>query len=201
MKKTLLLICCLLAATILCAQTSTPLPDAQRQEVIRKVTLATTRINAMQCQFTQRKQTSMLADPVLSQGSMAYTRPDRLRWQYTSPQPFTLIVNGDSLTLLDPSGNPIKNTNANRTMRGLSSMILGSINGQKLFDDRLFTTQLFDDGKHYRAEMTPRRKEMQRMFQSITFLFDKTTLTISTVILSERKGDTTTIQFHHITIQ
>ena len=201
MKKTLLLICCLLTTTALCAQTETPLAGTQRQEVIKKVTEATTRIQSMQCQFTQRKQSSMLADEVVSQGKMSYSRPDKLRWEYLSPEPFTLVVDGDSLTMLDAAGKPNRNANATRMVRGLTSMILGSINGDKLFDDRMFTTQIFDDGKHYRAEMTPRRKEMQRMFQKITFLFDKNSHTISTVVMTERKGDATTIQFHHITIK
>lgn len=201
MKKTLLLICCLLTTSALCAQTETPLTGTQRQEVIKKVTEATTRIQSMQCQFTQRKQSSMLADEVVSQGKMSYSRPDKLRWEYLSPESFTLVVDGDSLTMLDAAGKPNRNANATRMVRGLTSMILGSINGDKLFDDRMFATQIFDDGKHYRAEMTPRRKEMQRMFQKITFLFDKNNHTISTVIMTERKGDATTIQFHHITIK
>lgn len=201
MKKVLLCFCCLLTTTLICAQSETPLTGTRRQEVIRKVTEATTRITSMQCQFTQRKQSSMLAEEAVSHGKMDYRRPDRLTWEYTDPQPFTLTVAGDSLTLLDASGTPNTNANAKRLMKNLSSMILGSVNGNKLFDERMFTTQLFDDGKHYRAEMTPRRKEMQRMFQQVTFLFDKNSHTITTVILTERKGDTTTIQFHSFSIQ
>ena len=201
MKKLLLYFCCLIPLMPLCAQTETPLTGTQRQEVIRKVTEATTRIKAMQCQFTQSKRSSLLAGEATSHGRMSYRRPDNLRWEYTDPNPFTLIVAGDSLTVLDATGTPNTNANAKRLMKNLSSMILGSVNGNKLFDERMFTTQLYDDGKHYRAEMTPRRKEMQRMFQQISFLFDKNSHTITTVILTERKGDVTTILFHHFAIQ
>ena len=195
MKRYLLFTVYCLLFTALAAQ------GLSEQKIIEKMTSAAEAIKTVRCNFTQTKHSKLFKEAVVSQGKMSYSRPDKLRWEYLSPEPFTLVVDGDSLTMLDAAGKPNRNANATRMVRGLTSMILGSINGDKLFDDRMFATQIFDDGKHYRAEMTPRRKEMQRMFQKITFLFDKNSHTISTVVMTERKGDATTIQFHHITIK
>lgn len=183
------------------AQTDTELTGSRKQDVMKQITDATIAIQNLSCQFTQTKRSTLLAQPAVSKGRMNYTRPNKLRWEYTSPTHYMLEVAGDSLRMTDANGRPTKSSQSNRLMRGLSDIIVGSINGQKLFDERMFTTRLYDDGKQYRAEMTPKRRDMQRMFQRITFHFDKQKRTIISVVLTEKAGDSTTITFENITIK
>ena len=67
--------------------------------------------------------------------------------------------------------------------------------GKKLLDDSMFDITLFDDGKIWRAEMKPLRKDMKRMFSLLTFCFDKKTAVIAVVEMTDAEGNLTQIQF------
>ncbi|MBQ3989677.1 MAG: outer membrane lipoprotein carrier protein LolA, partial [Bacteroidales bacterium] len=167
---------------------------------INEITRNTVGIQSLSCQFTQTKQSSLLVDNAEAKGKMSYSRPKSMRWEYTSPYSYALVVEGDSLSM---TGNGTASTNqkANRMMKEMSSLIIGSINGERLFDERTFSINIYEETGCYRVKMNPKRKDMQRMFQNITFLFGSDDYTVRSVVLTEKSGDATTINFENLTIK
>ena len=200
MKKVLLHIICLFVVVSAIGQTSRELVGDQRLKAVNEITRNTVGIQSLTCQFTQTKQSSLLVDNAVSEGEMSYSRPKSLRWEYTSPYSYALVVEGDSL-LMTGNGTASTNPKANRMMKEMSSLIIGSINGEKLFDERTFSINIYEETGCYRVKMTPKRKDMQRMFQNITFLFGSDDYTVRSVVLTEKSGDATTINFENVTIK
>ena len=200
MKKVLLHIVCLLTIVSAFGQNGKELVGDQRVKVISEITKNTVGIQSLSCQFTQTKQSSLLVDNAVAKGKMSYSRPKSMRWEYTSPYSYALVVEGDSLSM---TGNGTASTNqkANRMMKEMSSLIIGSINGERLFDERTFSINLYEETGCYRVKMNPKRKDMQRMFQNITFLFGSDDYTVRSVVLTEKSGDATTINFENVTIK
>jgi len=54
---------------------------------------------ALEREFTETKQLALLAEPLVSRGVMAFTPPDRLRWEVREPEPSVLRVAGDVVEL------------------------------------------------------------------------------------------------------
>lgn len=200
MKRILLYIICLLTVFSAFGQNSRELVGEQRLKVINEITRNTVGIQSLSCQFTQTKQSSLLVDNAEAKGKMSYSRPKSMRWEYTSPYSYALVVEGDSLSM---TGNGTASTNqkANRMMKEMSSLIIGSINGERLFDERTFSINIYEETGCYRVKMNPKRKDMQRMFQNITFLFGSDDYTVRSVVLTEKSGDATTINFENLTIK
>ncbi|MBQ5424241.1 MAG: outer membrane lipoprotein carrier protein LolA [Bacteroidales bacterium] len=200
MKRVLLYIICLLTVFSAFGQNSRELVGDQRVKVISEITKNTVGIQSLSCQFTQTKQSSLLVDNAVAKGKMSYSRPKSMCWEYTSPYSYALVVEGDSLSM---TGNGTASTNqkANRMMKEMSSLIIGSINGERLFDERTFSINIYEETGCYRVKMNPKRKDMQRMFQNITFLFGSDDYTVRSVVLTEKSGDATTINFENLTIK
>lgn len=200
MKRVLLYIICLLTVFSAFGQNSRELVGEQRLKVINEITRNTVGIQSLLCQFTQTKQSSLLVDNAEAKGKMSYSRPKSMRWEYITPYSYALVVEGDSLSM---TGNGTANTNqkANRMMKEMSSLIIGSINGERLFDERTFSINIYEETGCYRVKMNPKRKDMQRMFQNITFLFGSDDYTVRSVVLTEKSGDATTINFENLTIK
>lgn len=200
MKRVLLYIICLLTVFSAFGQNSRELVGEQRLKVINEITRNTVGIQSLSCQFTQTKQSSLLVDNAEAKGKMSYSRPKSMRWEYITPYSYALVVEGDSLSM---TGNGTASTNqkANRMMKEMSSLIIGSINGERLFDERTFSINIFEETGCYRVKMNPKRKDMQRMFQNITFLFGSDDYTVRSVVLTEKSGDATTINFENLTIK
>ena len=184
----------------LCLSTSaqTQLSEAQSQELMISLTEAAASMQTMQCRFVQSKTMAMLAEPSVSEGKMYFSSPDRLRWEYLTPYPFALVVNGERIVKVTDGKAEVLEGNAGRMYQGITSMIMGSASGKKLFDTSAFDVMLYDDGAFWKAEMTPKRRDMKRMFSQLVFHFDKKSQVIDHVEFIEPKGDKTEIRFEEV---
>ena len=60
-------------------------------------------IRTVTAHFTEESTSSLLSSPVVSRGSLAVIRPDRIVMRYTDPAGRILLIDGDQLTLVWPS--------------------------------------------------------------------------------------------------
>ena len=198
MKKLLLSIVFVAFSLMVLAQTQ--LSENQSNEVIASLTKAAASMQSMQCRFVQEKTSAMLAEPSVAEGTMHYAAPDRMRWEYTTPYAFALVVNGDRIVKVTDGKAEVLEGNAGRMYQGMVNLIMGSASGKKLFDTTVFDIVLYDDNGFWRADMTPKRRDMKRMFSQLVFRFDKKTNGISRVEFVSANGDITSIRFEEIKV-
>ena len=198
MKKLLLSLMFVAVSLMVTAQTQ--LSESQTQEVIRQLTQVASTMQSMQCRFVQEKTSSMLAEPSVAEGTMHYAAPDRMRWEYTAPYAFALVVNGERLVKVTDGKAEVLEGNAGRMYQGMVNLIIGSASGKKLFDTTVFDIVFYDDNGFWRADMTPKRRDMKRMFSQLVFRFDKKTNGISRVEFVSANGDVTSIRFEEIKV-
>lgn len=176
----------------------TQLSDTQSQEVMNQLSQTAASMQTMQCRFVQEKTSSMLAEPSVSEGLMYFVAPDRLRWEYTTPYPFAIVVNGERIMKVTDGKAEVLEGNSSRMYQGMVGLIMGSASGKKLFDTSTFDVVLYDDDVFWKAEMTPKRRDMKRMFSQLVFRFDKNTNGIDCVEFVGSNGDVTSIRFEEM---
>ncbi|MBR5080939.1 MAG: outer membrane lipoprotein carrier protein LolA [Bacteroidales bacterium] len=194
-KKAIFILLLALLFTSVWAQNEKPLTEAESQKVISALTQAASSMQTLQCRFVQEKTSSMLAEPSIAKGTMHYAAPDRMHWEYTEPYAFALVVNGEQITKVTDGKAETLDGKSSRMYQGMVSLIMGSASGKKLFDASVFDVTLYDDNEFWRAEMTPKRRDMKRMFSQLVFRFDKKTNGISRVEFKDAGGDVTSIRF------
>ena len=197
-KKAILLVLFALLGVSIWAQNGKPLTEAESQKVVAELTEAAASMQTLQCRFVQEKTSSMLAEPTVAEGTMHYAASDRMRWEYTKPYAFALVVNGDRIVKVTDGKAEVVDGKSNRMYQGIVSIIMGSASGKKLFDTSVFDVVLYDEDACWRAEMTPKRRDLKRMFSQLVFRFDKKTKGISQVEFKEAGGDITSIRFEDI---
>ena len=180
------------------AFSQTPLNDKQSREVMDALTQTAASMQTLQCRFVQENTSSMLAESSLSEGQMVFVAPDKMVWKYLKPYAFALIVNGERIVKETNGQIEVLDGNSNRMYQGLVSLIMGSATGKNLFDTSMFNVILYDDDAFWKAEMTPKRRDMKRMFSQLVFRFDKKTNGISRVEFHGTSGDVTDIRFEDI---
>ena len=180
------------------AQKAQPLTEAESQKVVVELTEAAAAMQTLQCRFVQEKTSSMLAEPSVSEGTMHFASPDKMRWEYTAPYAFALVVNGDRIVKVTDGKAEVLEGKTGRMYQGIVDIIMGSASGKKLFDTSVFDVVIYDDDTFWRAEMTPKRRDMKRMFSQLVFRFDKKTKGISRVEFKDAGGDVTSIRFEDI---
>ena len=171
-----------------------------QDEIIETLTQTAASMQCMQCRFTQQKTMAMLAEPTVSEGLMSYVSPDKMRWEYTNPYSFALVVDGNKITKITDGNEEILDAKTGRMYQGIVNIIMSSATGRNLFDKSMFDVVITGDDEFWKAEMTPKKRDMKRMFAMLTFYFDKKTNVINKVEMTEAGGDLTTIQFYDMKI-
>lgn len=192
MKKLYLIVTLILTSILGYAQT--------QEEVMQTLTQAAASMQCMNCHFTQQKTMAMLAEPTVAEGLMSYNSPDKMRWEYTSPYAFALVVDGEKITKITGGNEEILDAKSGRMYQGIVNIIMSSATGQKLFDKSMFNVDIQDVGDFWKADMQPKKHNMKRMFAMLTFYFGKDDNIIKKVEMTEAGGDVTTIQFYDMKI-
>jgi len=75
-------------------------------ELIDKVEQARAGQETLVGDFAQRKRLSLFRDEVRSTGRFKFRRPARLRWEYLTPDPSVVILDGQKVTIKAPGQKP-----------------------------------------------------------------------------------------------
>ena len=192
MKKSVISLFFLLIPLLISAQTT------DVEAVRRKVNKAAAEMRTMECDFVQTKQLKMLNDKMVSKGRMWYQQKDKLRWEYTAPYTYTFILNGTKVMLRNNSRNDVIDTNQNKMFREIARIMMNSVVGKCLNDDKEYKVDIKSVTNEYVATLTPLRKNMKQLFQKIVLHFDQRKNVVTKVELLEKNGDKTVIELKNI---
>lgn len=190
-KRLLIILMVVLTSLTAVAQDS----EAQMRQQIAAAAQSTT---TLQCDFVQTKQLKMLNDKLTSQGRMYYSQKDKLRWEYTKPYQYTFIMNGDRVLLKNRERSDVIDVGRNKLFREIARIMLSSVVGDCLGDERTFKSTLSAAGGEWTATLLPQRRDLKQMFQKIILHFDRRQATVSRVELIEKNGDQTLIDLKNI---
>lgn len=168
------------------------------QNITETINQSTADIETLSCDFVQNNHLKMLNDVVTANGKMYYSGGNKLRWEYTSPYTYTFILNDNQVLLKKDGHQDLIDVNQNKMFREIARIMMNSVLGKSLNDEKSFKTTIEDKGTTYEATMVPIKKDMQQMFPSIKLCYDKKQKIINRVILSQKNGDNTEIILKNI---
>ncbi|MBU0483428.1 MAG: outer membrane lipoprotein carrier protein LolA [Proteobacteria bacterium] len=64
------------------------------ESFLQKIELNSASINSFSCDFIQVRHLAIFPQPVKFSGRLTLSRPDRLRWEFITPLPSVLVLNG-----------------------------------------------------------------------------------------------------------
>lgn len=195
MKRTITI----LLLTLFCSVAiAAPMAQPQKQRVINKINQATKGLRSMSCSFTQTKYLSMLNDKMVSQGSMYYKQPNKLRWEYTSPYKYIFILNGTKVYVGNKSRKDVIDTNTNKVFKEVARIMMSTVTGTALSNSSEFSFDVAEKGTQWQITLIPKKKEMKKMFSKIIMYFNKSNCMIAVINIFEKNGDRTIIKLNNI---
>jgi len=153
-------------------------------------------LESLQTDFVQEKHLSMFSDVVVSRGSLAFARSNRLRWEITEPFHSLLVVNGARLGKFDfPDGKPRKlKLGGEDVIREITRQI--SLWHQGRFRRQAGSYQVDAYvGARKRVVLTPKSRELRESIRAIELEFSDDLSRITSVAIRESGGDHTLMRF------
>lgn len=191
MKSFIALFLFLLGTVAVCGQTV--VPAQQKSQIIARIDRSAEAVQTMQCRFRQSKSVSLMKNRINSAGVMYFRRPNKLRWQYTSPYDYTFIMNGTKAYLKSARQSTVIDVKKNKMFRQVTDVIMGCMIGGNMSKTSYFKINMYRTGNTYYANLVPVKKEFRQFYASITLYFNQQLTMVDKVEMKEKNGDTTTI--------
>ncbi|MCX6333613.1 MAG: outer membrane lipoprotein carrier protein LolA [Bacteroidia bacterium] len=147
------------------------------------------------CDFVQEKNLVVLSEKIISKGVFFFRKEDNIRWEYTQPYRYLIIISKGQLFTRDDKNQKLYDIESNKMFQEMNRFISGCIQGDILKNDKDYATEYFEGKTEYLVELVPREEKMRQMLNEVQIWFDKSDLTVSGLKMVESGEDYTKIDF------
>ncbi len=192
---------CMLGALLLisiCASAQQAVSDAESKRMIAQIGEAASKVAAMQCDFRQVKQMSLLKTEMVSTGKMHYKGGKLLRWEYVSPYSYIFILNDDKVIMKTDEKTDVVSVKSSKLFRQIARVMMNSITGKCLSDAEDFSVSMYKAEGKWMARLVPKQKDMAQFFSQVHLYFDPKLEMVTVVEMIEKGGDVTRITMDNV---
>jgi outer membrane lipoprotein-sorting protein len=164
--------------------------------LVDRVRFEQQQLKTLEARFTQQQESSMLTAPEASKGVFSYAAPDKVRWEYVSPSPITVVIRGDEMTTWYKDLKRAETLKVGRYSNQVFKYLGASGSLQTLLE--YFTVRLKlpeKKGDPYRMELLPKYQRIAKRLKSMTLWIDGDSFFPSRLKYEEADGDSVEYQF------
>ncbi len=155
-------------------------------------------VRSLRAEFTQRKSSTLLLEPVESTGQFTFRAPDTVRWDYAAPENMVVLLTENRLTTFFPDRQRAEAVKLSSRHRRFVAVLAGTQPLDDLAEN--FTMTLSDAGGDapYRLTLVPSQSVIRRKLSSVVLEVDRTLLLPVVVEYNEADGDSTRYEFRRM---
>jgi outer membrane lipoprotein carrier protein len=166
--------------------------------LVDKVDAAKASVETLSGEFTQKSRVKLFKSELTAKGRLYFRKPRQIRWEYTSPDPSVMILDGDKATLTTPGAAPqVFDLAKDATMRAIFDQLLVWLGPGSLAAARN-DYDLAAGGSSSAPLLTLRPKlasPIAKAFSRIELRLDGKTWLMKSILLVEKNGDEKEIDF------
>lgn len=154
----------------------------------------------MTCCFVQTKHLSLLADEMVSRGTMSFKRPGLMRWEYTSPYSYRFVFDGDRVFVGNDYRSNVMDAKSNRMFGQIARIMISTVTGQLADAKSDFDISVGGTDESPTLTLTPRKREIKQLLSSVDLVLDTSANMVKEIKLREKNGDVTDIVLSDIVL-
>lgn len=166
-------------------------PSQRLSALLERVKWEQKRLDSLEAEFVQEKTSEFLASPEVSRGTFSYQRPDRVRWEYRSPNPISLVLDGDRMVTWYRDLGRAERARVGRVSTQVFHYLSASGSLDSLLGYFSVTFTLPAPGEPWRLELKPRYPRIARRLSGMTLWIDRQLYLPVRVAFVEPNGDET----------
>ena len=170
------------------------------QAVMKKVQEQQRRTNTLQAEFRQEKLLALLAAPEISTGTFVFSKPNNVRWSYTSPKRVEMVIAAGTLTTWYPDLKKAERLDVKRFEDSIFKYMgaTGAIDELSKYFNFTFTDS--PSSPQYALDLKPRTRSIEKRVKRIRLWIDKQSFMTSKIEYVEGDGDVTRYEFRNLKI-
>jgi len=156
-------------------------------------------MKTLTARFTETTASTLLTRPLVARGRVAVERPSRVILRYTEPDARTVLIDGNTMTVVWPSRNVRQVTDIGTTQKRIQKYF---VNGTAADLRHEFEIEDHPSGgdrpNAYHLSMVPKRKQIHETLTRLDLWVDRTSLLLDVMKMTFANGDTKTMAFEDI---
>lgn len=174
------------------------LTGAEEAEAVAELNARASKIKHIDANFLQVKSLSLLKDEVKANGTVKYSAPSTMRWEYVSPYKYLFELKENKINITTAKGKNTIDASTSKMFKGIVDIIMQTVTGKCLGPHSRFNSKIYLTSEGYRVDLAPKSKQLASMFKAVTLYIPKQSnnnLPVTKVVITESNADTTTITF------
>lgn len=160
--------------------------------VEQKLAKASASMNTITSDFVQEKHLDYLSVVIESKGKFWFRKPGILRWEYTDPYKYIVVINEGKIIISDQGKKNEFDVNSNKAFQELNNIIVSSVNGTLISSDR-YSFEILESTASWLVRLFPKDPQMKKVMKSIELYFLKTDMSVNRIKMIESEQDFTVI--------
>jgi len=131
-------------------------------------------LQTISADFVETNTNALLSEPIVADGRFFMTKPDAIRWEYSTPEEMSFVISADQYTGYFPTRNKAERRNIQRWREQLFRFFgvgQGSAELGKFYNIRLREA----DGERYLLSLEPKRRRVKKRVEEVLFWLDAST--------------------------
>jgi len=154
-------------------------------------------MQTISAEFTEINTNALLNEPIVAKGRFFMTKPDAIRWEYSTPEKMSFVISADEYTGYFPVRKRAEKRNIRRWRDQLFRFFgvgQGSTELGKFYNIRLREA----DDDSYLLSLSPKRRRVKKRVDEVLFWLDAKTYLPKRVEYRAKNGTGRTIVFDEI---
>jgi outer membrane lipoprotein-sorting protein len=156
------------------------------------------RLQSMVCDFVQHKVSDLFNTPVEAQGRFWFAGEGRIRWEYTRPFTWIIIIYDGKVTLKDEKNTSRYDLSGNKAFAEIAGQLNAIMDGSIADQQQGFDIRYLESDKQYLVELSAAAAAPPAYFSAVRVYFGRAGNLVEALSLTDQSGDTTMIYFQNI---
>jgi outer membrane lipoprotein-sorting protein len=174
--------------------------SAKLDALVDRVVSRQRSLRSLKASFVQVKRSSLLLGEVESSGQFSFLAPDRVRWDYRSPDPMVVLFADEEVITYHPQRKRARRIKVSKKERRFVRALAGTLPLDDVFTH--FSVRMVDSGapRPYTLELEPTLGSIRKRLDSLRLEVDRELLLPIVIEYNEADGDSTRYEFHQLEI-
>ena len=174
---------------------------ARLHALVDRVRSEQKKVKTLEAKFVQRQENSLLVEPQVSAGEFSYAAPDRVRWEYETPKPISVVIDGKEMTTWYHDLGRAETIKVGRYSNQVFKYLGASGSLESLLEYfRVQVTFPAAADQAYALKLLPRYERIAKRLQSMELDIDPKTYLPVHLAYVAADGDLTEYSFHDFKI-
>jgi outer membrane lipoprotein-sorting protein len=192
-KALLILLTCVVAVAVKAA----PLSQDEINDLVQRLEAVYKNRTSLEANFREERHMSILKEPIVNQGKIWFTPPDKIRREITGNSPSVTVIDGRKMTIYYPNLKTAEQYDLEKRpiIRQSLQALTAGLNFQRVAD--YYNIEGSKEDRTYTVTLTPKTPSIRRLVKSLTLTMEND-LTPVKVDFQSPRGERVLIDYSNV---